>query len=208
MARQETKQSATAKARKSSAKSIMSLNSAVLGQHDVLPACKSSHRDGGTEGRSTTSSNTTLSPSEHEDLRHAFALFDIEQKGEIYIGELRSILQELHDDNSSTSSPVLQNLLSSLDRMPSSQRLSLDDFIRLLTTPNQADTRDEWEKVFDLFDESGKGYINVDDLKNTAKCLGEMMEDDELRAMVYLVEKSGRVTLEKFKDIMNKKLFY
>ena len=48
----------------------------------------------------------------------------------------------------------------------------------------------------------------MDDLKNTAKCLGEMMEDDELRAMVYLVEKSGRVTLEKFKDIMNKKLFY
>ena len=185
------------------------MNSAASGQNSVPPANQHSRNDAGAEGRFSPCNSTTLNRSEHEDLCHAFALFDTEQKGEINIGELRSILQELHGNNeSSSSSLALRNLLSSLERMPSSQRLTLEDFIRLLTTPNQADTRDEWEKVFDLFDESGKGYINVDDLKNVAKGLGEMMEEDELRAMVFLVEKSGRVTLEKFKDIMNKKLFY
>jgi len=160
-------------------------------------------------GTSNTATST-LSRSEHEDLCHAFALFDTEKKGEINIGELKSVLQELNGESSVSSTSSLNNLqrlLSSLDHMPSSKRLSLDDFVRLLTTPNQADTRDEWEKVFDLFDESQKGYISVDDLKQVAKDLGETMEEDELRAMVYRVAPSGKVTLEQFKDIMNKKLF-
>lgn len=159
----------------------------------------------------TTESNTTgtLSRSEHEDLCHAFALFDTEKKGEINIGELRSVLQELNGESSSssTTSLNLRRLLSSLEHMPSSKRLSLDDFVRLLTTPNEADTRDEWEKVFDLFDESRKGYISVDDLKQVARDLGETMDDGELQAMVYRVAPSGKVTLKQFKDIMNKKLF-
>lgn len=160
-----------------------------------------------------TAGSNALSRSEHEDLRHAFALFDTEKKGEIAIGELRSVLNELQQDggnggeSSAGSSLNLQRLVSSLESLPSERRLSLDDFVRLMTSPNPSDERDEWTKVFDLFDESGKGYIGVDDLQTVAKDLGETMEEEELRAMIYRVAPSGRVTLEQFKDIMNKKLF-
>jgi len=77
-----------------------------------------------------------------------------------------------------------------------------------MTTPHPADARDEWEKVFDLFS-CGKGYIELEDLQNVAHDLGESsMEEEELRAMIDRVAPTtGRVTLEQFKDIMNKKLF-
>ena len=181
---------------------IMSLDLA-FSEENIPPVSQNLLHDDDTAERAATS---TLSRREHEDLCHVFALFDTDQTGCIDIGELRSVLQELNGELSSASHN-LQRLLVSLESLPLSMLLSLDDFIRLLTTPNQADTRDEWEKIFDLFDESGKGYITVDDLAHVAKDLGETMGEDELRAMIYRAEKSGRVTLEKFNDIMNKKLF-
>jgi len=180
-----------------------------------------------------SSSSSMLSRSEHDDLRTAFRLFDTENQGSIAVGELTVVLQELladdatgssekeesadADGNTATSSSYsptsssslnLQCLLASLEHMPAERRLSLEEFISLMTTPHPSDARDEWEKVFDLFS-CGKGYIELEDLQKVAHDLGESsMEEEELRAMIDRVAPTtGRVTLEQFKDIMNKKLF-
>ena len=177
-------------------------------------------------------SSSMLSRSEHDDLRTAFGLFDTENTGKIAVGELTVVLQELLADDaatggsaeeesadgnidaaaapSSSSSLNLQRLLASLEHMPPARCLSLEEFVSLMTTPNPLDARDEWEKVFDLFaGGSGKGYIELEDLQHVAHDLGESsMEEEELRAMIDRVAPTtGRVTLEQFKDIMNKKLF-
>ena len=149
-----------------------------------------------------------LSRTEHEDLCTAFRLFDTDNKGTISIGELVTVLKELdgEQESGSASSLNMRRLLSSLQDMPPDRRLSLDAFVRLMTTPNPTDARDEWEKVFDLFSR-GKDHINSEDLRNVASDLGESLEDEDVQAMIYRVAPTGQVKLEQFREIMNRKLF-
>jgi Ca2+-binding EF-hand superfamily protein len=184
---------------------------------------------GSNKNAGTLTAMTTLSTSELQELRDAFALFDTEQTGKISTKELRSVLRELQQESdalpSSTSSSLssssshLRRLASSLDgvlaKSDDQLLLSAEDFVRLLTTPNPADTRDEIEKVYDLFDANGKGYIDLQDLRQVAKDLGEhSMSDVELQEMLHRASSSSssssdgnKVTIDQFRDIMNKKLF-
>lgn len=150
---------------------------------------------------------TCVSAIEMEDLRHTFHLFDVEKKGKISVSELQSVLKELEQADEGSVSSNLQQLVSELDSLPSASHLTMDEFIRLMTSPNPSDARDEWTKVFDLFDQTRKGFIEIQDLCDLATELGETMEESELRAMIFRVSPSGRVSLDQFKDLMNKKLF-
>ena len=151
---------------------------------------------------------SVLSRSELQDLRDAFALFDTEKKGVLAVRELKSVLQELNTEENASSS-TLQRLHALLSSLPEGEDsfLSLDDFIQLMTTPNPSDSRDEMQKVFELFDEDKKGYIDAQDLRKVAQDLGETLNNDELGEMVHRVSQDGKVTIEQFRDIMNKKLF-
>jgi Ca2+-binding EF-hand superfamily protein len=151
--------------------------------------------------------NTTWSDIELEELKDAFALFDTEKKGEICVSELRQVLQELLDSEGYfTRSCNLQSLLVSLQKLKSTEKLCLDDFLKLLTSPNPNDKREDADKVFELFDKDGKGYINKDDLRAVSTELGEFrLSDAELHEMIQRVCSSGRVSLDLFRDIMNKK---
>jgi Ca2+-binding EF-hand superfamily protein len=160
-----------------------------------------------------SATTTTLSLSELQDLRDAFALFDTENKGEICVQDFRACLQELQQQlevGTTASNANLQHLLSTLNSSSGSdeQRLiSEDDFVSLLTTPDPHDTRDEMEKVFDLFDVEKKGYIDVQDLHAVSDDLGDCMPESELQEMLHRASHSGHVTFEQFCDIMNRKLF-
>lgn len=179
--------------------------------------------------------SSCLTRTELQELRDAFTLFDTEGCGRIRISELKSVLRELTNENnndhkrddpndSETSRPSrnLEALLSTLDALTSSLNdkhntnhtendfLTMDDFIRLMTEPryvDPSDSRDELEKVFDLFDEDHKGYISLKDLRKAATDLGESMADEELNEMISRASTDGKVTLAQFRDIMNKKLF-
>jgi Ca2+-binding EF-hand superfamily protein len=66
------------------------------------------------------------------------------------------------------------------------------------------DPREEILRAFDLFDEGGKGYIDLEDLRRVARELGETgLEEEELRAMIeeFDLEGVGGVTREGFVSI-------
>lgn len=68
----------------------------------------------------------------------------------------------------------------------------------------ERDPRDEILRAFELFDEGGKGYIDLEDLRRVARELGETgLEEDELRAMIeeFDLEGVGGVTREAFVSI-------
>lgn len=68
----------------------------------------------------------------------------------------------------------------------------------------ERDPREEILRAFTLFDEGGKGYIDLDDLRRVARELGETgLEEDELRAMIeeFDLEGVGGVTREGFVGI-------
>ena len=67
----------------------------------------------------------------------------------------------------------------------------------------QRDPREEILRAFELFDEGGKGRIEVGDLRRVARELGEGLEEEELVAMIeeFDMSGSGGVSREEFLGI-------
>lgn len=68
----------------------------------------------------------------------------------------------------------------------------------------ERDPRDEILRAFELFDDGGKGFIDLEDLRRVARELGETgLEEEELRAMIeeFDLEGAGGVTREAFVGI-------
>jgi len=65
------------------------------------------------------------------------------------------------------------------------------------------DPRTEILRAFDLFDHDAKGMITLEDLRRVVQELGEMLEEEELVAMIeeFDLDGDGGVNREEFMDI-------
>lgn len=63
-------------------------------------------------------------------------------------------------------------------------------------------------KIFDLFDDDGSGFININNIKRVAKELGETMSGEELTEMLERASSNNKeISREDFYNIMTKKTF-
>ena len=62
------------------------------------------------------------------------------------------------------------------------------------------DPREEVLRAFELFDENGKGKIDLQDLRRVARELGEGLGDEELAAMIeeFDLDGDGAIDREEF----------
>mmetsp|Transcript_10793 Transcript_10793/g.15907 ORF Transcript_10793/g.15907 Transcript_10793/m.15907 type:complete len:98 (-) Transcript_10793:651-944(-) len=94
------------------------------------------------------------------------------------------------------------------DRFKNQDFLSLEEFTELLTYRQNSEL-DDIHRIFQLFDVDKKGCIEIRDLKRVTNDLGEnSMTDMELQEMIDRASsRGGRVSLEDFTSIMNRKLW-
>jgi Ca2+-binding EF-hand superfamily protein len=137
-----------------------------------------------TNESTLTRATINLSQTEREDLEDAFKLFDSDEDGFVLAGDIRKSLEDIQKEDQGTSAESrkshLDRLLSAVQKVPDDHKLSSEDFVQLITHPDPHDYRSEVQKVFDLFDVEGKGFIGIGDLKRVAAELGECLEQDEV----------------------------
>jgi len=144
---------------------------------------------------------TGFSQSELYDLEESFKLFDSNGEGSVQVGELRTILNVLQQEQSANANtntsycyPHLQTLLYQLSELSDEDNLTVDDYIQLMSSTTITNNEEAGEdttnnshfaRVFRLFDIDGKGYITVDDLERVAIELGEHdMTIEEIHEMI------------------------
>ena len=100
-------------------------------------------------------------------------------------------------------------MVSDLDADGSGE-IDFEEFLDMMTARmSDKDTREDIDKVFQLFDDDKTGYITLKNLRRVAKELGETMTEEELMEMVERADSDadGNVTPEDFYNIMTKKAF-
>ncbi|OMJ80204.1 hypothetical protein SteCoe_19613 [Stentor coeruleus] len=136
------------------------------------------------------------------EIKRAFDLFDVDRKGIIDTEELRDAME---DQGFKRKNPTVFKLFCQLD-LERKEKIDFIAFFNMLTERNETSSEDEIKKFFDLFDREGLGYIEIKNLKNVVKDLGESLDDEDI---VDLIRKSdldgdGKVTYQDFYNIMSK----
>jgi centrin-2/centrin-1 len=131
-----------------------------------------------------------LSPQQRGELRQAFDLFDTEGTGRIQAQEIKVALRALGFE---VKKDELKALLAEVGTAPSGS-MDFNEFLRIiLMKVGEKESKEEVQRAFMLFDETDKGHISFEDLKQISKTLGQDLTDDELKEMMDFAHPRGRV---------------
>ena len=147
-----------------------------------------------------------LSEEEIEEIREAFNLFDTDGSGTIDPKELKAAMQSLGFE---AKNQTIYQMIADIDK-DGSGNINFDEFLDMMTAKmSDKDTKEDIQKVFNLFDDDSTGKISLRNLKRVAKELGETMSDAELLEMIERADTDadGEISPDEFYAIMVKKTF-
>ena len=147
-----------------------------------------------------------LTEDEMNELRQAFDLFDTDGNGAIDPKELKAAMQSLGFE---TKNQIMYDIISNFDK-DGDKNMDFEQFLDVMTSRISGnDTKEDVQKVFNLFDDDKTGYITLQNMKRVAKDLGETMSDAELLEMIERADtdQDGQISPSEFYSIMTKKSF-
>ncbi|KAK5174271.1 Calcium-binding component of the spindle pole body (SPB) half-bridge [Saxophila tyrrhenica] len=168
----------------------------------------------------------SLSEEQREEVNEAFSLFDLDKDNYIDYHELKVALKALGFDlpkpdilsilqtHGVPASQLQQGGSSSNSKQPVPSQPTFSGPSRLLLSHAHfltiaaqriiaRDPREEILRAFELFDQEGKGRIELNDLRRVARELGEGLQEEELQAMIeeFDVRGEGGIGRDEFVGI-------
>ena len=89
-------------------------------------------------------------------------------------------------------------------------QITFNEFVKLMTRhPCDIDTEEDIRRIFENFDEDGKGYITEEDLVAAAEELGEEITSQEIKEMINHCDPKGegKISLDAFITFNKRKTF-
>ncbi|CAD6569262.1 MAG: Calcium-binding component of the spindle pole body (SPB) half-bridge [Alectoria sarmentosa] len=165
-----------------------------------------------------------LTEEQREEIKEAFNLFDLDKDNKIDYHELKVAMKALGFDlpkpeilsilqTHGAPSPPPPPTTTTTAAAAANQQYAHSNSRLLLPFPQfqtvmaqrilARDPREEILRAFELFDEGGKGKINLGDLRRVARELGEGLEEEELAAMIeeFDLDGDGAIDREEFLGI-------
>mmetsp|Transcript_7370 Transcript_7370/g.16895 ORF Transcript_7370/g.16895 Transcript_7370/m.16895 type:complete len:175 (-) Transcript_7370:262-786(-) len=142
-----------------------------------------------------------LSQDEIDELYEAFNLFDSDGGGTIDIKELKAAMQSLGFESKNVD---IMDLISDVDKDGSGE-IDFDEFLDMMTAQITADTsREDIQKMFNLYDDDQTGKITFKNMKRVAKELGETASDAKIMEMINRADTDGdgEISPEEFYNIV------
>ena len=107
-----------------------------------------------------------LSEEEIEEIREAFNLFDTDGSGTIDPKELKAAMQSLGFE---AKNQTIYQMIGDIDK-DNDGSIDFEEFLDMMTAKmSDKDTREDIQKVFNLFDDDQTGRITLRNLKRVAK---------------------------------------
>jgi len=144
-----------------------------------------------------------MSGQSQDELRAAFALFDIDKDGKITEKELASVMKKL---GSFTSDSDVKEMIREVD-IDKNGTIDFNEFVVMMNKNlGKLDHDKEMMAAFKVFDKNGDGKINADEVRAAMKELGEDITDEEARAMVREadLDGDGQIDFQEFCKMMSK----
>jgi len=137
-------------------------------------------------------------------LKEAFALFDVDQNGEISMEELAEIMSRHHIH---PSRDELTDMINRVDKNKNGS-IDLEEFLEMMlsqeATNDLPDENLDIANIFKVFDRNGDGLISGEELKLTMCSLGETLTEDEVGLMLNEadIDGDGKIDFQEFSRLL------
>lgn len=138
-----------------------------------------------------------LSAQQISELKEAFQLFDRDGDGTISTDELGIVLRSIGQNQSDAA---IKEMIAEVDD-DNNGFCEYDEFLLLMSKKiNEGQMDEEMMEAFKTFDEAGKGYINLNDLKRVLKQYNEALSDEEITILFHETDadKDNKINFKDF----------
>lgn len=145
-----------------------------------------------------------LSEEQLDELKEAFAVYDLDRDGQISIRELGTVMRQLGQNP--TEAEILE-MIKDVDK-DNSGTISFDEFANLMGDKmKNIDTEEEVRDAFRVFDVNDNGFISAHELRHVMTNLGEKITEDEANEMIRVGDSDGDglINYNDFVNMMNSK---
>lgn len=123
-----------------------------------------------------------------DELREAFAVYDINGDGVVTTRELGTIVRQLGQNP--TEAEILE-MIKEADA-DSTGTIRFDEFAQLMSKKmKDVNTEEDVRDAFRVFDINGTGFISAHELRHVATNLGERLSEEEANEMIRVADGDG-----------------